>query len=70
MVLYDQKYKKVLFGHTRTQTALYNKKQAILAAVANPRWNSINNKHFDGKLGICSFTLIEMPKETAEIALL
>ena len=37
----------------------------FLAAVARPRWDSTNNKHFDGKLGIWPFTIIETAKRNS-----
>ena len=50
---------------------MYNKKQAVfhqgdvLEAVTRPRWDSISNKHFDGKLGIWPFTIIETAKRNS-----
>ena len=43
-------------------------KVMFLAAVARPRWNTTTNKQFDGKIGIWSFTIWKLPKETVVIA--
>ena len=71
MVLYDQKYKKVLFGHAGTQTASYNKKQMVFhqgdvfGSSGASRRDTITNKHSDGKVGIWPFTIIETAKRNS-----
>ena len=48
-----------------TRSKQLTTKMMFLAAVACPRWDSINNKHFDGKLGIWPFIIIETAKRNS-----
>ena len=45
--------------HRPTRSKRFSTKVMFLAAVARRRWDIITNKHFDGKLGIWPFTIIE-----------
>ena len=48
--------------HSTTRSKWFSTKVMFLAAVVRPRWDSINNKYFDGKLGIWPLTIIETTK--------
>ena len=51
--------------HCTTRSKQFTSKVMLLASVAHPRWDSINNKHFNGKLGIWYFTIIEIAKRNS-----
>ena len=48
--------------HRTTKSKRFSTKVMFLAAVARPRWNTAANKQFDGKIGICPFTKVEIVK--------
>ena len=51
--------------HRTTKSKRFPTKVMFLAAVARPRWNTNENRQFDGKIGLWPFTKIEIAQRNS-----